>query len=516
MLGFDHGIRVIFRLILDQQADTVPNSDQPFDATFSGDGGVDRRHAAVFPVIHLPVHQRKAEIADAGVGGNGEVFFLISQLFRLILGDTAVDALDGLGQQLAEILILIGDTGCLRAKGTADLLHLAEDHFRMIDEVLVHFEPVGVGIQMHPTWLIQSEGIPLLEKEDVRGDVGAGSGFEGVVGEPDRPQQIGPLSDIFPHYRAFLVHRALGGHKSDYAAWSHLIQGFGKEVVVDQEVVLVVTLVRQLEIAKGDVADGHIKKAVRQLRSLEALDSDGGCLIELLRDAPGDSVQLHAEDAGACHALRLHAHKVADAAGGLQQVSVLKAQILQGLIHGADHNRRRIEGGQCRFSCRGKFLVGQHRPQLRIMQVVLVEIVRQTAPAHILREYALLDAVGQPMLALQLLQKLNGADVVIKAIQRRTDADIFLLNTKVEAALCGDLRVEHGRRQLGAELRRRWGEYGFFFSRFLPRWQIDRLRVSLLKCEHVLAGLLGELRGQHGLPQHFVHTAFRRLLFRLR
>ena len=221
----------------------------------------------------------------------------------------------------------------------------------MIDEVLVHFEPAGVDIQMHPARLIQGEDVPLLEEEDIRGDVGAGSGLEGVVGEPDSAKQISPLSDILSHYWAFLIQRALGGHESNDAARSHLVQSFGKEVVVDQEVVLVIALVRQLEIAEGDVADGHIKKAVRQLRSLEALDSDGGCLIELLCDSPGDSVQLYAEDAGVGHALRLHAHKMADAAGRLQQVPVLKAQVLQSLIHSANHDGRCIKGGQRRFSC---------------------------------------------------------------------------------------------------------------------------------------------------------------------
>ena len=385
----------------------------------------------------------------------------------------------------------------------------------MIGEILVHFQPTGVGIEIHPARFIQSEGVPFLEKENVRGNVGAGSGLEGVVGEPDSAKQICPLSDILSHHGAFLIHRALGGHESNDAARPHLVQRFGKEVVVDQKVVLVIAFIRQLEIAEGDIADGHIKKAVRQLRSLEALDSNRGCLIELLCDAPGDSVQLHAEDTGVGHALRLHAHKVADAAGGLQQVPVLKAQILQRLIHGADHDRRSIEGGQRGLSCRGKLLVGQHRPQLRIMQVVLVEIVRQTAPAHVLRQYALLDAVGQPMLTLQLLQKLDGADVVIKAIQRRTHADIVLFNTEVEAALCGDLRVEHGRSQLGARLRRRRGKYGFFFSRFLLRRQINRFRVSFLKGEHILTGPLGKVRSQHGLPQHLIYTAFRRLPLRL-
>ena len=48
---------------------------------------------------------------------------------------------------------------------------------------------------------------------------------------------------------------------------------------MDQEVVLVVLLVREFEVAEGDISDSDIKKAVRELRLLEALNSDGRGLI---------------------------------------------------------------------------------------------------------------------------------------------------------------------------------------------------------------------------------------------
>ena len=44
---------------------------------------------------------------------------------------------------------------------------------------------------------------------------------------------------------------------------------------MDEEVVFIVTLIAQLEVPEGYVADGDIKKAVRELRLLEALNSDG-------------------------------------------------------------------------------------------------------------------------------------------------------------------------------------------------------------------------------------------------
>ena len=161
---------------------------------------------------------------------------------------------------------------------------------------------------------------------------------------------------------------------------------------------LVIALIRQLEIAEGDVSDCDIKKAVRQLRSLEALDSDGEFLIELLRNASGDGIQFNAEDAGVRHTFRLHAQKMADAAGGLQHVPVLKAQVLHCLIHSTDHDRRGIEGCQRGFSRGAQFLVCQHYPQFRVMGIALIEEIRKPTPANVIREDALLVAVGQPML----------------------------------------------------------------------------------------------------------------------
>ena len=42
LLGFDHGIRVVFRLVFDQTANTVTNPDQPLDAVLGSDRSIDR------------------------------------------------------------------------------------------------------------------------------------------------------------------------------------------------------------------------------------------------------------------------------------------------------------------------------------------------------------------------------------------------------------------------------------------------------------------------------------------
>ena len=62
---------------------------------------------------------------------------------------------------------------------------------------------------------------------------------------------------------------------------------------MDQEVILVIPLVRNLKSAKRHIAHGGIKKAVRQICFLKPANSDGRFLIKLLRDASADAVQLH-------------------------------------------------------------------------------------------------------------------------------------------------------------------------------------------------------------------------------
>ena len=109
---------------------------------------------------------------------------------------------------------------------------------------------------------------------------------------------------------------------------------------------------------------------------LEALNSDGCSLIELLRNAPGDAVQLDAVDFGVRHAFRLHPEEIADAAARLQNVALSETHIFQCLIHSTDHHGRGVERGQGRFSCRSILFIGQHRFQFSVMGVILLKELR--------------------------------------------------------------------------------------------------------------------------------------------
>ena len=61
-------------------------------------------------------------------------------------------------------------------------------------------------------------------------------------------QKVCPLCDIFADIGIFLVHRSLGGNKGDDTAGTYLIQCAGKEIIMDEKIVLVIPAVGHLEL----------------------------------------------------------------------------------------------------------------------------------------------------------------------------------------------------------------------------------------------------------------------------
>ena len=90
-----------------------------------------------------------------------------------------------------------------------------------------------------------------------------------------------------PHLAVFLVHGAFGGDKGDDAARTHLVQRFGDEIIVDQQVLAVVAFVMHLVAAKGDVAHRKVKEIVRVVGAFKAVHRNVCFLVKLLCNAPG-------------------------------------------------------------------------------------------------------------------------------------------------------------------------------------------------------------------------------------
>ena len=242
-----------------------------------------------------------------------------------------------------------------------------------------------------------------------------------------------------------------------------------------------------MELAEGDIADGNIKKVIREGGFLIALHRNSAFLIKLAGDAPGEIVQLHAVELAAAHAFRQHTEKIADTAGWLQNVALRKAHLPQGGIDTADDHRRRVERRERGFAGGGVFGVRQQVFQLVVSWVLFVKEIRQTAPAHILCQHRLFLRCGGAVLRFYGLQGADRVQIALKTLQRRALSDVVIGDAVVPA-----IRVQWiGKRTLLFLFRR--GEY---------RRRLVRLRccgfLYYVRLPHVSADIVDRFLSKNG------------------
>ena len=263
LLFRDGALRGVFiHLQINQFIDAVAESNHAFDTFCSG--GVQLRfdHAGVLPEVHFAVHYSVGVVFHIRVSGDGCVdgftFTEIGQ-FRFLVG--AANVFHGIVELIGKLQSFNGGNGEVLSAilGTFGGLS-AKDHFRVVNEITVDRETVLIFAEVYPFRFNVDGTVTLLQKDDVRDYFRTGVLFESVVGQTDRTQQLCPLCDIFPHIRGLLIHGVPGGYIGDHAARSYLIEGFGKEIVMDGKAQLVVCLIVHLVLTEGYVADSKVKK----------------------------------------------------------------------------------------------------------------------------------------------------------------------------------------------------------------------------------------------------------------
>ena len=209
LLCLDIGIGIVLRLVLNQRPDAVSDTNHALDTAFGSRGNIHGIHAAVFTVIDFTVHHREAEIAHIRVSGDRKVLILRFKIVDFKFGNLGMNVLDGIPQEVPKLCIFISNTGGLHAVRPADHLHVAQHHFRVVHKIGVHPDAIGVGGQMHPIGLNIHQSVTLLEEDNVRCDLCAGSGLEGIIRQPDSAEQVGSLRDILSNIGIFLIQRTL-------------------------------------------------------------------------------------------------------------------------------------------------------------------------------------------------------------------------------------------------------------------------------------------------------------------
>ena len=254
---------------------------------------------------------------------------------------------------------------------------------------------------------------------------------------------------------------------------------------MDGEIQPVIAFVRYMELAEGNIADSNIEKVIREGSFLIALHRNTAFLIKLAGDASGEIVQFHAVELAAAHAFRQHTEKIADAAGGFQNVALREAHLPQGGIDAADDHRRRKERRERGFAGGGVFGIGKQFFQFSVTRIFLVKEVRQTAPAHILCQHRLFFCGGAAVLRLHGFQGTDGIQIALKTLQRRTLSDVVIGDAVVAA-----VRVQRiGKRVLLFLFRR--GEYRRRLVRLRCRGFPHHVRL-LHVCADIVEGFLSE------------------------
>ena len=196
-----------------------------------------------------------------------------------------------------------------------------------------------------------------MKKDNIRNDLRAGVGFEGVIGQADCSEEVRALGDILPCGAVLGVHGVAGGDEGHHAARTHLFQRFCKKVVVDGKTELVKSPVADLILSKGYVAHGEVEE-VLPVGGFKARHGNVCLGVELLCDPAGNAVQLHAVEPAVFHALRQHTEEVAHAHAGLQNIAGLEAHILYCVVNGADDGGAGVMGVEGGGTGGGIFLRG--------------------------------------------------------------------------------------------------------------------------------------------------------------
>ena len=407
-----------------------------FDALCGGDAQRGFAHQAVLTVVDLAIHHGVAVITHIRVCGDAvRQRLVLAQIGKLCCLIGAANGLYRFMQLVGQLQPLNGCDGeVLPRVLSAFRGRLSQNHLRVLDKIAVDGETIFILSEMYPIRLNFHGAIPPLKENDVGHHARTGVRLKSVVGQTNRAQQLCSLRDVFAHFRRLLVHGVAACYKGNNPAGANLIQRLGKKVIMDGKPQLVVGAVVDLILPERYIANGYIIE-IASIRGFKARHGDVGAGIKLLCNAAGDRIQLHAVKTAVLHFLRQTAEKIADAHGGLQNITRFKAHSVQRIIDGMDNGGAGVVGVQRRCSGRGIFLRRKRNIQLlkliRPVGLILIERIRQTAPADVFCEHCLFFRRCLSAVKLQFLQKIDRVHVCTEFRFCAADAKVIIGDAEI-------------------------------------------------------------------------------------
>ena len=281
----------------------------------------------------------------------------------------------------------------------------AQNHLRVVYEILVDGKAVLGLAKLHPVRLMVNGAVTLLQKDNVADNIRASIGAKRIIRQTDSTQQVSTLCHVLASGAVLAVHGVARCDKGNDTARTHLVDGLGEKIVVDAKAKFVVRLVVDLVLTKGHVAHSEVIK-ITAVGGFKSGNGNVSLRVQFLRNAPSDAVQLHAVQPTALHGVRQHSKEVAHTHRRLQNVAAAESHAFHCIVDTTNHGGAGVVSVQSRSASGGVFILREQFFQLGVLGrpifLVGVKSVCQTAPAHILRKHLLLLGGGTTVLLFQL------------------------------------------------------------------------------------------------------------------
>ena len=182
----------------------------------------------------------------------------------------------------------------------------------MLCKILVDGIALRCFTEIYPVSPLHRCTVTLLQEQNVSHHAGVGIALERIIRQTNRTYQIGTVGKVLTDRGILLVHRTTGRYHRYHTARTYKVKALGDKIIVDEEIVAVIPLIRYFIIAERYVAHNTVKEAVRELHRFKALHRNFVFLVQLLCNAARNAVQLHTVHPNLLHVVRHQSHKVSD------------------------------------------------------------------------------------------------------------------------------------------------------------------------------------------------------------
>ena len=303
------------------------------------------------------------------------------------------------------------------------LHHFTKYHFRVVSKVFVYSNPIFKDILEYPfrcVLLYADRIFSLLQENNIRCDFCSCVLLKRCIRQTYRTEQFCTFSKIFSDLGTFLVKRTLWGHKCYYSPRAYFVKSFGKEIIVNIHILIIIVLVIDFIAAKRHIADRNVKAVVFKCCIFIALYLNICRGIKQICNTSCYAVKLNTWKFGVItHFFGHRTEKVSRSECRFKNLSAIKSHIFKSRVNRVYDSIACKVCIECRCPCRSIFFRREKPFQLRIFitPVVLTAVKRicQATPTNIFCKYLLFFGGSTALFTLHLFQKAYSSDIVLTA-----------------------------------------------------------------------------------------------------